>query len=255
MATNPRVPAHRYALPVRILALLAVAALACAALALTGCTKVVTTSAAGSQSTVTASGTGKVSATPDTAVMSFGVTAKASDPRAALDSVSKTAQSISSAVQKAGVDQKDIQTQNVSVYPITTVDNNGKEKVDGYQASIQVTAKVKDLSSLGKVISAANAAGANTISGPTFSVADDTAYTQAATKKAVDDARKSAEAMAKAAGRSLGKVVSVSSQPVATQPVPYATADIAGAAKSAEVPIEPGQLDVSANVTVVWELK
>ena len=72
--------------------------------------------------------------------------------------------------------------------------------------------------------------------------------------EAVADARQSAEAMAKAAGKSVGEVLSMSSSDVGLVPGPmYSTSDMAGAAK--DVPIEPGQLDITANVVVVFELK
>ena len=68
------------------------------------------------------------------------------------------------------------------------------------------------------------------------------------------DARKSAEAMAKAAGKSVGEVLSMSSSDVGMVPdAMYSASDMAGAAK--DVPIEPGQLDITANVVVVFELK
>ena len=68
------------------------------------------------------------------------------------------------------------------------------------------------------------------------------------------DARKSAEAMAEAAGKSVGEVLSMSSSDAGMVAGPmYSTSDMAGAAK--DVPIEPGQLDISASVVVVFELK
>jgi uncharacterized protein YggE len=60
--------------------------------------------------------------------------------------------------------------------------------------------------------------------------------------------------MARAAGKSVGAVLSMSSSDVGTVPgPPYSASDMAGAAK--DVPIQPGQLDVSANVVVVFELR
>ena len=134
-----------------LLALMAV--LLVGVLALSGCTtKIVTTSASGAANTVTASGSGTSSATPDEATMSFGVTSQAKDAKAALNAASKTADKIAKALRGAGVDNKDIQTQNVNVYP--TYGNDGN-KITGYQANLSVTAKVRELDSLGDVIAAA----------------------------------------------------------------------------------------------------
>jgi len=229
------------------------AALAIALVALSGCTKVITTPAGSAANTVTASGMGTAQATPDTAEMSFGVSTTSANAKTALDDASKVAEDITAAVKKQGVAEEDIQTRDVSVYPQTT-DQNGKQVITGYSANLTVRVKVRDIGKLGDVISAANAAGANNISGPTFTVADPAPYRAEAIDEAVADARRSAEAMAKAAGKSVGTVLSISSTDVSSIPGPMFAGAALDAAKSS-VPIEPGQLDITANVTVIFELK
>jgi uncharacterized protein YggE len=230
------------------------AALALALVALSGCgTAATTTTQAGAAvNTVTASGSGTTQAAPDTAEMSFGVTTTSSNAKSALDGAAKIAEQIAAAVKKQGIAEKDIQTRDVSVYP-QTVDRNGKQVITGYQASLSVGVKVRDIARLGETISAANAAGANTISGPTFTIGDPAPVRAKAIDQAVTDARKSAEAMAKAAGKSVGAVLSMSSSDVSPVPGPMYGASDVGAAKA--VPIEPGQLDITANVIVTFELK
>ena len=229
------------------------AALALALVALAGCGEASTTPAGAAANTVTASGTGTTQAVPDTAEMSFGVTTMSPNAKSALDDASKIAAQIASALKKLGIADKDIQTQDVSVYP-QTVDQDGKQVITGYQASLNVRVKVRDIAKLGEIISAANAAGANAISGPTFFVDNPAPARAEAIDEAVADSRKSAEAMAKAAGKSVGAVLSMSSSDVGLVPGPmYGASDMAGAAR--DVPIEPGQLDISANVVVVFELK
>ena len=234
-------------------ALLAALALALVALAGCGETTNITTPAGAAANTVTASGAGTTQAVPDTAEMSFGVTTLSANAKLALDEAAKSAAQIASALKKQGIADEDIQTQDVSVYP-QTVDQDGKQVITGYQASLSVRVKVRDIAKLGEVISAANAAGANNVSGPTFTIDDPAPARAKAIDEAVADARKSAEAMAKAAGKSVGEVLSMSSSDVGMVPGPmFSTSDMAGAAKS--VPIEPGQLDITANVVVVFELK
>ena len=235
----------------RVVALVALT-LALALAALTGCTKVVTAPAGSAANTVTATGSGTVPGTPDQAEMSFGITRHAADSKTALASASKVAADITAALVKGGVNKKDIQTQNVSVNP-QYVDQNGRQVVSGFDASVAVRSKVRDIAKLGDVITAANGAGADNINGPTFSISDPAPYRADAINRAVADARVTATAMTKAAGRSLGAVLSISAGDVASVPGPlYATDMAGGAAKS--VPIEAGQLDVTANVTVVFEL-
>lgn len=231
----------------RLLALLLAAAMA---VAITGCkTTVVSAPANSSLNTVTASGSGTVSAIPDQATMNFGVSSQNADAKKALDDVSGKASKITDAVKNAGVEDKDIQTAGVNVNPQYASDGR---TITGYQASLSVRVKVRDLGSLSKVIEAASSAGATDISGPTFTLAEDSAAQNDAVKKAVDDARTQAAAMAKAAGKSVGAVLSITSNGSSSGgPVPFAANDAA----KASVPIQPGQLDVTSNVTVVFELK
>ena len=182
--------------------------------------------------------------------MSFGVATTSSNAKTALDDAAKIAEQIAAAVKKQGIADEDIQTRDVSVYPQST-DQNGKQVITGYQASLSVQVKVRDIAKLGEVISAANAAGANAGSGPSFTIADPASVRAKALDEAVADARKSAEAMAKAAGKSVGEVLSISSSDAGSVVGPMY--DTAGAAKS--VSIEPGQLDITATVVVVFELK
>ena len=236
----------------RISTLLSIAALAAVlVLGATGCTRVVTVSGSQMPDTLTAQGNGKVPASPDTATMSFGVTAEARDVRNALAQASKVATAISGEVQKAGIAKTDIQTQSIGVFPTYFTDPaTGRQGVSGYQANISVNVKVRQVISLGTVIAAADSAGANTISGPDFSISDPTPYQEEATRKAVDDARRQANAMAKAAGKKVGPIIAITAQQVSTGPIP-----LAASKDLASVPVEPGKLDVESSVLVVFSLE
>lgn len=235
-----------------LLGVLVLAALLAAAF-LSGCqTKVVTAPASQQINTVTATGNGKAYAAPDEATMSFGVTKRNANAKKALSGASSAAEKITAAIKKAGVAKQDIQTSNVSVYPQQT-ERNGKPVITGFEASIQVTVKVREIGDLGGIITAANDAGSDTISGPSFSIAEDSPYRDDAIAEAVDDARTAAEAMAKAAKKRVGEVLNISSSNVS---VPIYSRNMAWGAEAAKaVPIETGQLEITADVTVVFELK
>ncbi len=219
----------------------------------TGCTTVVSPPAGSPFYGITATGTGKVAASPDEADMSFGVSRTSSSAKDALAQGSTIAAKITSALVKAGIADIDIQTSNLSVYP--TYDNSPKPAITGYQASLTVEAKVRDIATLGDVINAANGAGADNINGPTFTISEDSKYRPAAIDKAVADARASAEAMAKAAGKSVGDVISISETSVSTPGPLFDSASASSGKAAVPVPISPGQLDVTANVTVVFALQ
>lgn len=232
-----------------------VAVIAVLALALTGCqTKVVTSPGSGVLNTVTAQGEGKHLAAPDQAEMSFGVTTQGSDAKDTLADASGKADAVVAAIKKAGIDADDVQTSGVNLYPQYDYSNEKTPRITGYQASVNVRVTMREIDAVGDIISAAANAGATDISGPNFTLSEDAEARAAAIEKAVADAKARAEVMAKAAGKSVGEVVSISEAGV-TVPIVYAertaAADMAGAAPK----IEPGTLDIVASVTVVYELK
>lgn len=237
---------------------LAIAGLTLAAVALGGCqTKVVTADGAPPLNMVTAVGTGEANATPDKAEMVFGVTVRDAKADVALDKASKSADAIIAAVKKTGVDAKDVQTQNVSVFPEYGNGNDGRvsTSITAYTATISVRATIRDIEKVGDVIAAGSGAGANDLSGPTFGLSEKAPARDTAIENAIADARHRAEVMAKASGKSLGGIIAVSEAGTAAVPLyahgAYAAADSVRNA----VPIEPGQMDITANVTVVFELK
>jgi len=235
----------------KILAALALLAVAvAAALALGGCGTTVIGSGP-APDTVTAIGTGTGSAAPDTAQFSLGVTFTAKDRTAAQDGASKKAAAIIAAVKAAGLDAKDIQTGQISLNQV--FDKTGRT-VTGYSAdqSIDVTTKLID--KVGAIIAAGTSAGATNVSGPQFSLADTNAARIDAIGKAMADAKSRATAMATAAGRTLGRVISVEepgANQVATLDSAFASAKGAGTVP----PVEPGLVEAQTQVTVVFALE
>jgi len=151
------------------------------------------------------------------------------------------------AVKRAGVDGKDIQTQNVSLYPQTTSDGR---HIEGYAANASVTVRLDDLDRAGPLVDAAVEAGATSVSGPSLERSDADELRGQALTDAVVDARTKAEALAEAAGGSLGDVLSVTEGGGSMPPVPYA-AEV----RTADMNIEPGTQEIQASVTVTFELR
>ena len=141
-------------------------------------------------------GNGTANATPDSASFSFGVTSQASTAGGALGRSSAQARAIVAALEKAGIDAKDMQTTDVSLWPQTKA--NGTEIV-GYTASnsVNVTAP---LARAGAVVDAAVGAGANNVDGPNLDTSDKSSLYDDALKQALADAKGKAEAIATASG-------------------------------------------------------
>ncbi len=195
---------------------------------------------------VTTSGHGVVTAVPDEASVSAGVRTNAATAASALAENARTANAVVDALKRAG--GKELQTQQVSLYPQTDQSGN----VTGYTAQNTISAKAK-IDAAGALIDAAVAAGANTVDGPTLDVSDSDALYRQALKKAVDDARAKALALADAGGFAVGPITTVVEQGTASPPV-YRSMGIA--AKAADsTPVEAGTQDVTADVTVSFTIR
>ncbi|MBV8065685.1 MAG: SIMPL domain-containing protein [Actinobacteria bacterium] len=196
--------------------------------------------------TVTVTGTGSVTAVPDQAEFDFTVSTKGMTASDALDANGKTTSAVIAAVEKAGVDETDIQTQGVSLDPVTSSDGT---KITGYTASDTIDVTKLPIAKAGDVVDAAVGAGANGVSGPNLTVSSqDTLYAQALTA-AVAQAKSKAQTLAGAAGRTLGAVTTIV-EGGSTPPVPFAE----GAAKGSSTPIEAGTQQIQATVTVTYAL-
>ena len=196
-------------------------------------------------SVVTTTGHGDVTAIPDEAVVSAGVDTHAATAAAALTQNAQAMQQVIAALKNAG--GSDLQTQEVSLQPQT--DDQGT--VTGYVAQDPVSAKAK-IAAAGSLIDAAVGAGANTVDGPSLDISDSDALYDAALKQAMASARAKAQALAQAGGFTVGPVFSVTEGSQAPQPVAWAAKAASGAAAT---PVEPGTQDVTADVTVSFQIR
>jgi uncharacterized protein len=193
--------------------------------------------------TITVTGNGSVTAVPDQAGFDFTVETRASTARAALAQNSTAAAAVVAAVKNAGVADDDIQTSQVSLSPQT---NQAGTQIIGYAASNSISVKTS-IAKAGSIVDAAVGAGADGVSGPSLSISDQDAKYRDALKKAVAVAHAKAQALADAAGLSLGGVQTIV-EGAAQYPVPLAQkADM-----SAGVAIQPGTQTVDATVTVTY---
>jgi uncharacterized protein len=202
-------------------------------------------------STVTVNGTGTASGTPDELSLTLQVDAQAASVNAALDTANQDMSRVRDALLANHVAAADMQTSGLSVQP----QYNQQGKISGYSASESLTAELRDLAQAGKTIAAAVDAGGNDtrVYGLSFDLNDQSAKLMAkARASAIYDARTRATQYAAAAGRHLGRVLSITETGSST---PYAQAPGAMfAAGPAAVPLSPGTLQDTASVTVVYQL-
>lgn len=192
---------------------------------------------------ITVSGTGSVTTTPNRADFDFGVTTRGTTARQALSANGAEMQKVIDALKAAGVDSAAIRTSSISLSPVT---NDQTDAIVGYTASNTVTATIDVLGKAGAIVDAAVAAGANQVQGPNLTVADQGALYRSALAAAVADARAKAQALAAAGGVHVGAVQSIA-EDNASSPVVY---DTRAAAPAPSTPVEAGTQQVTASVTV-----
>ena len=151
--------------------------------------------------TITVTGTGSVETVPDRATVSFTVTTNADTAKAAMAANGTAADKVAAALKPAAK----LQTSGIGLNP--RFDDAG-QKVLGYTASTTLTADA-ELAKVGGLIDAAVAAGANGISGPSFTRSDTDALYRDALKDALGDAKAKAQALAAGSGLTLGEIKAV----------------------------------------------
>ena len=206
------------------------------------------------QPAITVTGSGLVTLTPDIAYINIGVHSQDASASAAMNENNASAQAVIDTIKSAGVADKDIQTTNFSVYPQQQYDGNGKITGILYMVDNSVYVTVRNLTKLGGLLDASVRAGANTINNISFDVADRNAALSQARLAAVADARKQADELTGATGVSLGSVQSISYND-SSAPLTVQYARLEAAAPAPNVPVQPGSMQITTRVTIVYGIK
>ena len=197
---------------------------------------------------ITVTGTGTVTGTPNQLVADLGVQVTGGSVSSALDQANQVTSQVTAALGAQGVPAADIQTSGLSISPNY---QPGGQVPDSYQVTESLTATLNQVGAAGRQIEAAVRAGGNavTVDDVSLNLTDDGPLLAIARGNAMRDARAKAGQFARAAGETLGQVLSIS--PVASSSPPV-FGPMNSAAGSAAVPISPGSQQVTATVTVVY---
>ncbi|MFO6448837.1 SIMPL domain-containing protein [Erythrobacter sp. NE805] len=196
-----------------------------------------------------------VDVAPDTVTIGAGVTTSAATASEALRLNAAAMQSVIARIKALGIAPKDIQTTGINLNPQYDYDQASQRQVfRGYQASNRVSVILRKIEDTGKVLDALVAAGATDLSGPSFSIADDTVATGQARARAVARADAQARAYAAMLGYQGARVLAIS-EGLAAGPRPYEMAKGRNfEAQAAAAPVEPGMVAAGVSVTVTYEL-
>jgi len=203
--------------------------------------------------TISVTGTGNVVLSPDTADIRLGVNVNASTVKAARAAAAKSMTAVIAALKQLGIADKDIQTSNVSLQPTYDYQTGtNPPHITGYQFSNGVVVTIRNLDLVGDAIDNSLAAGATSLDGITFRVADEAAAEAQAREAAMTEAKAKAQTLATAAGVTIAGVASIS-ETIAPTPYPvYFGAAGAPASKDVATPVQPGSSEVSVTIAVVY---
>jgi len=197
---------------------------------------------------VTVTGEATVAVAPDAAMIRIGVSSQDKTAREASDANAKQMTAVLAAIKNNGIADRDVQTSRLSLQPQYDPNKSGTARLTGFQATNQVTVRIRDIGKLAAVLDSAIAAGANEMSGIEFVVSEQSKLLDRARDDAIADAHRKAELYAKAAGAKLGHVVAISEEGLAPPPRPMQ------ALRAGAMPIAPGEQTLRATVTVSYEL-
>ncbi len=201
---------------------------------------------------ITVTGTGEVSAAPDIALVSIGVTQEAEESRAALDAMNAATAAVLERMAAEGIAAADMQTGALQLYPLYNNSSlSSGNRIDGYRASTTIRVRVRDLATLGPVLDTVVSDGANTLSSLEFDIDDPDPLLDEARRAAVADARAAAELLAEAAGVDLGDVIELTDQSGGYSPGPVMMME---ARSGGSVPVAEGEVTITANVTMVYRI-
>ena len=205
------------------------------------------------QRTLTVTGSGMVTLTPDVAYIYIGVHTENVSVAEAVAENNTKAQAVATAIKGFGVEAKDIQTTNFSIWPQDQYDDKGNKTGTIYNVDNTVYITVRDLTKIGDLLDASIRAGANTINSIQFDVADKTEALSQARKAAVENAQKQAQELVDATGVKLGAVQIISYYDSTPLSADYGKGG--GAMAASSVPVSSGQYQLTTTVTIVYELK
>ena len=205
------------------------------------------------------SGTGKVTTTPDLAIIVFAVETEHADAKVAQQQNAQKMDAVVNALKAAGVPAKDLKTAGYSITPVTETDEKLRTsslvKFDRVTNSLRV--RLDAIDRAGDIVDLAVANGANRVDQLTLTLSDEKQqeFRAEALTAAVKQARGDADAVAAAIGKTIVDVKEVN---VGGSYVPmsydnrYADMEMMVAGGAPPTPIEAGEIDVTASVSITY---
>lgn len=200
--------------------------------------------------------TGEEQITPDRAKVSIGVQTQAPTAADASSRNARLQRAVMDTLRALGIAADQLSTTGYNVYPEQQFNEQTRRpRIVGYNVQNTILVDVRRIDQVGPVLDAALAKGANNVSGLHFYSSTAEAARRRALARAVENARADAEAMARAAGGTLGELLDLHSGITFAPPQPMYEMDMAkgrAAAMAAPTPIAEGTQTVTATATARW---
>ncbi len=199
---------------------------------------------------------------PDMATFRAGVTTQGASASAALAANSQRMNAVFAALKRAGIADKDVQTSNLNVSPVYKQParrsdgsyDASERTITGYQVNNTVSVRQRKLDDFGKVIDALVSAGANEVDGPNFTLSQPEAAQDEARSAAIAAARQRAQLYAQAAGLRVVRIVAIAESGGYAPQIVVSARKMMAEAAPAPAPVAAGEVEVTANVSVQFEL-
>src|SRR3989344_3477849 len=206
---------------------------------------------------VVVTGEAKTQQKNQVARFSAGVNITNSNKDRAVSEANTKIQEIIDSVKAFGIPDKDIKTQNLSIYQVEDnyydTDGSRKTRPGEWRVSNSIDVTLRDIDQASSLAELFTKSGANQVYGPTFSLDDTGDIEKTLLEEAINDAKEKAEIMAKSSGKTLGQVLSISEGSSSGITPMYALRGEMGGGGAP--PVEPGSGTVYKSVTVTFELK
>jgi uncharacterized protein YggE len=207
---------------------------------------------------VSLSVTENIESAPDMATVGTGVQTRAQTAKEAMRLNGVAMDALVAAILKSGVERKDVQTSGLSLnaqYDYANRPDGAGPRFIGYEASNQLTVKIRRIDAAGDIIDRMVSAGATNINGPNFGIADEAPLLVKARQKAIATARERAQFYATQAGYRSVRLFAISENGDSPRPVPMPMMMRADSAAVRSAKIEPGQLSTSVTLAFQYVLE
>ncbi|HKH28505.1 MAG TPA: SIMPL domain-containing protein [Sphingomicrobium sp.] len=201
------------------------------------------------------SATGEATRVPDLAIVSAGVVTRQTTATAAIQENAARMERVLSALKRAGIEERDVQTSTINLNPEYRYQENRAPQLVGYTASNQVSIRFHDIRNTGKILDALVAEGANQINGPTLTIDKPEAALDEARLKALANGRARADVYARALGRRVARIVSISESGGGNPVPPPMPMMMEARAQNADSKILPGEQKLQVALSIVFDLQ